>query len=524
MSALHDANVAGSDVTHGALQHHATRNLPLSRSPEGTSVPPVPWHALSEPNRLAAVRRLQTVIQHPRDAHLDRLTQLASTLLRTPLVVLSLLTTHCQEVVSSVGLPDPYAAERAIPLTHSICQYVVSSGAPLAIKDARRHPWIRSNRAVHELGVVTYAGVPVVVEGQAVGCFGVAGYGARTWSQDELRILSELAALASGLLDQYIHRATETALLEAQRDLAATLAVPDQPFHDVTYRLLSSIGERLGWDVVNLWVPDEDGASLYAAQVWSAQHMNTRVFAERLRSVRLRPGESIAGTVYTTRAPLWSADLSRIATSTRALFTPIVGVSSCFAFPALVGDDVVAIAACFSREHREEDSTLVDASATLGRYIAALFQRERALKALAASQARERSLVESSPAAMVIMGSDGIVRDWNPAAVRLFGYTRDQAVGRHMHSLIMPPQERKAHMSGLARYLDNGESRIMGQRMTVPALRMDGTRLLVEMVVARVPQDGAPLFMAHLWPAAPRECPDTQHAVPSTSDQAASLN
>src|SRR5689334_1638201 len=64
----------------------------------------------------------------------------------------------------TAGLPEPWASTRATPLTHSFCQHVVTSAEPLVVPDAGEHPLLRDNRAVHELGVVAYAGMPLTDE------------------------------------------------------------------------------------------------------------------------------------------------------------------------------------------------------------------------------------------------------------------------------------------------------------------------------------------------------------------------
>ena len=46
------------------------------------------------------------------------------------------------------------------------------------------------------------------------------------------------------------------------------------------------------------------------------------------------------------------------------------------------------------------------------------------------------SLLERSPSAIAIVDMDDVVTSWNPAAERLFGYSRDEAMGRKIDSLV----------------------------------------------------------------------------------------
>ena len=62
---------------------------------------------------------------------------------------------------SSVGLPEPLATQRAVPLSRSFCQLVAAVGEPIRIADARVRSFLQDDWAVRELGIVAYAGVPI---------------------------------------------------------------------------------------------------------------------------------------------------------------------------------------------------------------------------------------------------------------------------------------------------------------------------------------------------------------------------
>ena len=92
------------------------------------------------------------------------------------------------------------------------------------------------------------------------------------------------------------------------------------------------------------------------------------------------------------------------------------------------------------------------------------------------------------------MDCDGHVRDWNPAAEDVFGYRWDEAIGRELAELIIPPAYRAAHRAALTRYVDTRQPTILDRRLELSALRSDGSEFPVELTVTRVPDVEPPLF------------------------------
>ena len=108
---------------------------------------------------------------------------------------MSLVDEDRQFFKSCVGLPEPWSSLRQTPLTHSFCKHAVASGEPFIVTDARQHPLVRDNRAVSELGVIAYAGIPLITsEGHVLGSFCVLDSRPREWTEDEIEVLRTLAA------------------------------------------------------------------------------------------------------------------------------------------------------------------------------------------------------------------------------------------------------------------------------------------------------------------------------------------
>jgi PAS domain S-box-containing protein len=93
------------------------------------------------------------------------------------------------------------------------------------------------------------------------------------------------------------------------------------------------------------------------------------------------------------------------------------------------------------------------------------------------------AILRSEADAVIAADRDGIIHLWNPGAVRLFGYTTDEALGRSL-DLIIPERLRARHWAGYRQVMDTGESRYgRGDVLAVPGLRKDGSRISLEFTV-----------------------------------------
>jgi len=110
------------------------------------------------------------------------------------------------------------------------------------------------------------------------------------------------------------------------------------------------------------------------------------------------------------------------------------------------------------------------------------------------AQARHGAMVEVALDAIVSMDHAGRVLEFNPAAERMFGWKRADAIGRDMAELLIPPRMHGEHRLGLQRYLETGEAHVLGRRFETAAVRADGTEFPIELAIARISSQGPPVF------------------------------
>ncbi|HSH60669.1 MAG TPA: PAS domain S-box protein [Acidimicrobiales bacterium] len=96
---------------------------------------------------------------------------------------------------------------------------------------------------------------------------------------------------------------------------------------------------------------------------------------------------------------------------------------------------------------------------------------------------RDSEVIETSTDAYVAMDLAGDIVEWNPQAERLFGWGRQEVLGRRLGQTIIPPAFRHAHEAGIERFRTTGEGPLLGQRAEVTALHRAGHEFPVELTL-----------------------------------------
>ncbi len=263
-------------------------------------------------------------------------------------------------------------------------------------------------------------------------------------------------------------------------------------------RLLATIGSQLDWPIGMYWHRPVGSDRLRVRAVWHAEGSTVNALAAASHAWTFRRGEGFPGRVWQARRPLWLANLAADDLFVRGDAALAVGVRGAFAFPVASGDELLGVMEFFQAEASEPDAALVALCEGVGAQIAAFAERDRGERAIRESEALKTGILESALDSIVTMDEHGKISEFNPAAVRMFGYTRDEAIGRSLADTIIPPSYRDAHHRGMARYLVTGEQSVLGRRIEVSAIRKDGSEFPCELAITRLPLAGPPSFAGYI--------------------------
>lgn len=106
------------------------------------------------------------------------------------------------------------------------------------------------------------------------------------------------------------------------------------------------------------------------------------------------------------------------------------------------------------------------------------------------SKERLRATIETAMDAVVQMNTKGIIIGWNRQAEDVFGWTREEAIGRLLHETIIPHQYREAHQNGLQRFLAGGQPSLLNARTELRGLHRDGHEFPIELSITAVKTQG----------------------------------
>ena len=160
-------------------------------------------------------------------------------------------------------------------------------------------------------------------------------------------------------------------------------------------------------------------------------------------------------------------------------------IKSLIAVPIFVGETwwgFIGFDDCLSA--RQWSSVETEALRAAARTLGAALQRKEADETLRKANELVRAVVQASPVAITALDADGLVRMWNPAAEKLFGWSEAEVLGGPLPTV--PPEDRDHHQSICARAMQ-GEA---VSNMELRRKRKDGSWIDIQLSTA-------PIFDAH---------------------------
>jgi PAS domain S-box-containing protein len=288
------------------------------------------------------------------------------------------------------------------------------------------------------------------------------------------------------------------ATMENPEDAVVRALSAAEPREDVYAFALAAIGNSLAWQFGAAWEPAATGEELVCVGTWTDGTVDSGAFEAVTRDATLSYGNGLPGQVWKTGTARWLSSFDDNQRLPRRAAAQASGLCTALCFPVRSDRGFLGAIEFFASAERPSDSRLLHTMSDLGLQVGQLIERRRAEQAVVEGEQRMRAVLEASLDCIVIIDHEGRILEFNAAAERVFQVAADQAIGREMAEVIVPPELRSRHRAGLERCLAGEASRLIGRRVETEGLRADGTRFPVELTITRIALPGPPVFTGYL--------------------------
>lgn len=131
-------------------------------------------------------------------------------------------------------------------------------------------------------------------------------------------------------------------------------------------------------------------------------------------------------------------------------------------------------------------------------FLSRITRREKAaIDALQHNEQRTRMIIDRAYDAFVAIDREGNVIEWNLQAQKIFGYDRNEIMGKNLSDCIIPLEHRRTH-EGTLRNFVSGDNKILNKRLQLTAQRKNGEQFPIELAVFPVEVSGQATFCAFI--------------------------
>jgi PAS domain S-box-containing protein len=265
---------------------------------------------------------------------------------------------------------------------------------------------------------------------------------------------------------------------------------------------LQILCESLGWEVGELWSVGTKERVPRCAHIWASPSIDVSELRKGSRTRVFPPG---AGPPWQSGHSVWISDIAADERLAREPEVLNVGLHGMFRLTVSVRGGIRAILRVFSKKVRPRDDAVAEFMAAVGTQLGQFLERLHNEEQIRESEARKTAILEASLDAVITIDHQGRVVEFNSAAETIFGYRREDAVGRELSDLVVPPGMRAQALAGFAAFRATGESAWLGKRFDAFAMKADGSEFPVEVAMASIGIGDSPLFTIYVCDATARK-------------------
>ncbi len=130
----------------------------------------------------------------------------------------------------------------------------------------------------------------------------------------------------------------------------------------------------------------------------------------------------------------------------------------------------------------EESDLLRTVALKLGSF----FEIRSFYEAKSENDQRLKIITESSLDAIILLDNDGNISFWNPAAEKLLGYSKEEAVGCNLHKLLAPGKYHAASEKAFGKFRQTGNGPVINKILELEAITKNGNEIFIELSISGI--------------------------------------
>ncbi|MGK4000271.1 STAS domain-containing protein [Sorangium sp. So ce1024] len=253
--------------------------------------------------------------------------------------------------------------------------------------------------------------------------------------------------------------------LTDERSLVELLRIVTVDVHEAAsieealHRTIVHICEHLSWPVGHAYVPAVDDRTLLlpTALWYISDEVKFATFRAVTEATQFTSGVGLPGRVLASKQPAWIRNVTEDANFPRARLAKNLGVKTGFAFPVVVGSDVVAVLEFFSDAEHGDDGTFTATIGRIARQLGRLFERKHAQEMLSRERDFMAGVMDLVDGLIVVLDARGRIVRMNRAAERALCSAYGLLERRFLWDLAPDPAA-SAQLRGLFEELGAGAS------------------------------------------------------------------